>query len=64
MNFKICLLISIYLFCTAGCSLILKDNEEMKYYGIKEEQAKDTIERINQKDESDKRPIKWLSAQD
>ncbi len=64
MEHKFFLFLIIYLFLVTGCSFIYRDQDSFKYYGVRQQEAEDTLERINQKEESQKKEIRWLSTEE
>ena len=51
-------LIIIIMVC--GCAVIISDDDDVKMFGIREEEGLDTLERIEQKSAEEKREIKWF----
>jgi uncharacterized protein YceK len=46
-------------FCLSGCVFIVKDNEKVKYYGVKQDQGAEIMQQLQQRQEEtkDKPPL-------
>lgn len=59
-KFIFCIVL-ISIFLLSGCAVIYREDDKVIRYGIGKNEAKNTLERINKKQESEKNDVKWLN---
>ena len=47
-----------------GCAVIINEDDKVRYFGIGEEEALDTLERIEEKEDEEKHEIRIFNRQE